>query len=81
MYLLFVPKGQRLEVRLERVGRVAIVRVHQTRTHAPLNPRRPNGALVVSGRSPADGDYRIEVAHATAADSEYLPYFLSVDVR
>lgn len=81
VYLLFVPKGQRLEVRLERVGRAAIVRVHQTRTHAPLSPRMPNGALVVSGRSPADGDYRIEVAHATAANSEYLPYFLSVDVR
>ncbi len=81
VYLLFVPKGQRLEVRLERVRRAAIVRVHQTRTHAPLNPRTPNGALVVSGRSPADGDYRIEVAHATAAHSEYVPYFLSVDVR
>ena len=81
VYLLFVPKGQRLEVRLERVGRAAIVRVHQTTTGAPLNPRMPNGALVVSGRSSADGDYRIEVAHAAAASSEYLPYFLSVDVR
>ena len=81
VYLLFVPKGQRLEVRLERVGRAAMVRVHHAGTRAPLNPRMPNGALVVSGRSPADSDYRIEVAHAAAADSSYLPYFLSVDVR
>jgi hypothetical protein len=80
-YLLFVPKGQRLEVRLERVGRAAAVRVHHASTRAPLNPRMPNGALVVAGRAPSDGDYRIEVAHSTAADASYLPYFLSVDVR
>jgi hypothetical protein len=81
LYLLFVPKGQRLEVRLERVGRAAIVRVHHAGTRAPLNPRTPNGALVVSGRAPSDGDYLIEIAHATAAESPYLPYFLSVDMR
>jgi hypothetical protein len=41
----------------------------------------PNGALVVSGRAPSDGDYRIEVARSSAGDSSYLPYFLSVDLR
>jgi hypothetical protein len=81
VYLLFVPKGRRLEVRLERVGRAAIARVQHAGTRAPLNPLMPNGALVVSGRAPSDGDYRIEVAHTTAADSSYLPYFLSVDLR
>jgi hypothetical protein len=81
-YMLFVPKGQLLEVRLERVGRAAIVQVTDARTGAPLNHRVARGALVVSGRAPSSGDYRIEVRHAAAAaEPDQLPYFLSVSVR
>jgi hypothetical protein len=77
-YLLFVPKGQFVEIRLERVGRAAVVRVTNARTSAPLNARSAAGSVVVSGRPTSDGEYRIEVQRTAAADGEPLPYLLSV---
>ena len=60
-YVLFVPKGMLLDVRLERVSGEAIVRVSNAATGAPLNPRVAQGALVVSGRAQTSADYRIDV--------------------
>ena len=60
-YIVFVPKGQLLDVRLERVRTEAVVQVADAATGAPLNPRTAQGALVVSGRAPASADYRIAV--------------------
>ncbi len=79
-YLLFVPKGAFVEVRLERVGRAAVMRVTSAQTRAPLNPRASQGALVVSGRAPADGEYRIEVERSAGGPAS-LPYMLSVTMR
>jgi len=79
-YLLFVPKGQLLDVRLERVRGEAVVRVANAATGAPLNPRVAQGALVVSGRAQAGADYRIDVQRTSVGDSA-LPYMLAVSIR
>ncbi len=79
-YIVFVPKGQLLDVRLERVRGEAIVRVADAATGAPLNPRTAQGALVVTGRAPASADYRIEVQRTSAGESA-LPYMLAVSMR
>lgn len=79
-YIVFVPKGQLLDVRLERVRGEALVRVASAETGAPLNQRGAQGALVVSGRAAAGGDYRIEVERTSAGDAD-LPYTLAVTMR
>jgi hypothetical protein len=60
IYLLWVPKGRVLEVRLTRVqGRAALLRVVHAKTGAPLNPRITGEARVVTGLAPESADYRI----------------------
>ena len=81
VYVVGISKGQLLEVRLERAGRGAIVRVTDAKTGAPLNARLPNGAPSVVGRAETAGDYRIEVHHTATSDAAALPYILSVSVR
>lgn len=82
LYMLWVPKGQLLEVRLERVpSGWAVVRVVHAGTGAPLNPRVPDGARVVSGRAPESADYRIDVRRIGAGETTPLPYILSVSLR
>ena len=78
---MFVPKGQLLDVRLERVGRVARARVDHVESRTPLNPRTPDGGLIVVGRSATGGDYRIEVVRTQSGGSDQLPYILSVALR
>ncbi len=82
-YVVFVPKGQLLDVRLERVRGEALVRVARADTGAPLNPRVARGALVVAGRAAADGDYRIDVERVerTSVGDADLPYTLAVSMR
>jgi hypothetical protein len=82
VYLLWVPKGRVLEVRLDRVqGRAALVRVVHAKTGAPFNPRLAGGARVVAGVAPESADYRIEVRRAEGADSAPLPYMVSLTLR
>ena len=79
-YVVFVPKGQLLDVRVERVRGEAMVRVSDAATGAPLNPRVARGALVVSGRAQTSSDYRI-VVQRTSTDEAPLPYMLVVRMR
>jgi hypothetical protein len=79
-YLVFVPQGQLLDVRLERVRGEAVVRVVNAATGASLNPRVARGALVVAGRAPSSADYRIEVQRTSAGELA-LPYKLAVSMR
>lgn len=78
-YVLFVPKGHLLDVRLERGRGEATVRVVNAATGALL-PSTATGAFISTGRAPVDGDYRIEVERTTA-DELALPYMLSVTIR
>ncbi len=81
VYLLFLPKGQFVDIRLLRVGRAAIVRAVDARTGHPLNPRVAAGGPVVTGRAPAPADYRIEVVREAGQASGPLPYILSISAR
>ena len=82
VYLLLVPKGRLLEVRLERVqGRAALLRVVHARTGAPLNPRIAGEARVVTGVASASADYRIEVRRGGGGDAAPLPYMLALTLR
>ena len=81
-YLLFVPKGRLLEVRLERVrGREALIRVVHSTTGAPLHPRTAGGARVVTGIATEGADYRIEVRRSESEDAEPLPYLVSLTLK
>jgi hypothetical protein len=82
VYMVWVPKGKLLEIRLNRVqGRAALIRVVHAETGAPLNPRIPGAARVVSGIATESGDYRIEVRHGEAQDAAPLPYTVSLSLR
>ena len=81
-YMLSVPKGRLLEVRLERIrGREALVRVVSATTGAPLNPRTAAGARVVAGIAREESDYRIEVRRGDTGDAAPLPYLLSLVLK
>ena len=80
VYVIGASKGQLLEVRLERAGRGAVVRVTNAKTGTPLNPRVPNGGPAVLGRTETAGDYRIEV-HRTGGEEGSTPYILSITAR
>ena len=78
-YLLFIPKGRRLEARLERVpGREALLHVVHAASGAPLNPRLASGARIVTGMPGEGADYRIEVRRTESADTSHLTYTLSL---
>jgi hypothetical protein len=82
VYLLFVPKGRLLEVRLERVrAREALVHVVHSATGAPLNPRTAGGARIVTGIPTEGADYRIEVRRSESNDAEPLPYMVSLVLK
>jgi hypothetical protein len=78
-FLVFVQKGQLLDVRLQRGRGEAVLRVVNAATGAPLESGA-KATFVVSGRVPTSADYRIEVRR-TAAGDEPLPYMLSVSVK
>ncbi len=81
-YLVRVPKGQRLEVRLERIpADSAIIQVVDAATGVPLNPRAPARARALSGRPLQDAEYRILVQRTAAGDPSPLLYTLSVSLR
>lgn len=80
-YLVFVPKGHTLGVRIERApAGTAIIRVTHARTGAPLNPKMVEGR-VVSGAAADGADYRIEVRRLADSDTSPLPYMLALTVR
>jgi len=81
-FIVWVNKGQRLEVRLERapVG-AAGVRVVHAGKGTPLNPAASDSARVVTGRALDAAEYRIEVRRLEAGDATPLPYMLAVSVR
>jgi hypothetical protein len=78
-YLVFVQKGQLLDVRLQRGRSEAVVHVVNAATEEPLAPRA-KATFVVTGRAPVTGDYRIDVQRTSQGDAP-LPYMLSVRVR
>jgi hypothetical protein len=81
-YLVSVPKGKLLEVRLERVQEgAAVIHVRHDRTRVPLDPKATDGARFVRGRATESADYRIDVERAESADSAPLPYVLSLTLR
>ena len=80
-YVVAVPKGMLLDVRLLRVGRAAAVRVNNAKTGEPLNPHAASGSAAVIGRAPVAGDYKIEVRRTKSPDSAPLPYILSIGVK
>ena len=80
-YLVFVPKGQTLGVRLERVPPgTAAIRVAHGRTGAPLNPKMAEGRFV-SGMAADGAEYRIEVRRLSCEDAAPVPYMLSLTLR
>jgi hypothetical protein len=80
--ILFLPKGKQAAIRLERVPvGTATIRVVHARAGVPLGTRVSADGRFVSGRAPADGDYRIEVQRTPGADEAYLPYMLSLSLR
>ena len=81
-WMLFLPKGTLASVRLERapVG-TAVIRVIHARTGMPLSARAAGDARFVSGRAPADADYRIDVQHTGNGEDAHIPYMLSVSFR
>ena len=82
VYVLWVPKGRVLEARLERVqGRAALLRVVHAGTGAPLNPRIPIEARVVTGVALESADYRIEVRRGEGGDPAPLPYMMALTLR
>ena len=78
-FLVFVQKGQLLDVRLQRGRGEAVVRVVNAATGAPL-ASGAKATFILSARAPASVDYRIDVERTTAGDAP-LPYMLSVTVR
>jgi hypothetical protein len=81
-YIVWIPKGKVLEVRLERIqNRVAVVRVNHAATGAPLNPRAADGARVITGQALESAEYRVDVERAESGDSAPVPYVLSLKLR
>jgi hypothetical protein len=78
-YVVFVQKGQLLDVRLQRGRSEAAVRVVNAATGAPLGAR-PQGAPVVTARAGTSAEYRIDVQRTTTDDAP-LPYMLAVTLR
>ena len=78
-YVVFVQKGQLLDVRLERGRNEAVLRVVNAATGAPLGARA-QGAPVVTGRVEASAEYRIDVQR-TSSDDAPLRYMLTVSIR
>lgn len=81
-FIVWVNKGQRLEVRLERapVGAAAL-RVMHAGKGTPFNPAASDRARVVAGRALDGAEYRIEVRRLEAGEAPPLPYLLSVSLR
>ena len=80
-YLVFVPKGQTLGVRLERVpAGTAVIRVAHARTGAPLNPKMVEGRFV-SGMVTEGAEYRIEVRRLAVDETAPVPYMLALTLR
>lgn len=81
-FVVWVNKGQRLEVRLERapVGTAAVSVVHAVKGTL-LNPGASDSARVVTGRALDGAEYRIEVRRLGAGEATPLPYMLAVSVR
>jgi hypothetical protein len=78
-YVVFVQRGQLLDVRLQRGRDEAIVRVVNAATGVPV-ASGAKAAFVVTARAAASADYRIEVQRTSSGDAP-LPYMLSVRVR
>jgi hypothetical protein len=78
-YLVYVPKGQLLDARLQRGRSEAALRVFNAATGAPLGAHL-NGAPVVTGRVEASAEYRIDVQRTSTGDAP-LPYILAVSIR
>jgi hypothetical protein len=78
-FLVFVQKGQLLDVRLQRGRGEAVVRVVNAATGAPL-ASGAKATFVVSGRVPDSVDYRIDIQRTSSGEAP-LPYLLSVSVR
>jgi hypothetical protein len=78
-YVVFVPKGQLLDVRLERGRNEAVLRVVNAGSGTPLNARAQDSPIV-TGRVDAGGEYRIDVLR-TSTDDIPVRYMLAVSVR
>jgi hypothetical protein len=81
-YVVWIPKGKVLEVRLERIqNRVAVLSVKHAATGAPLNPRAADGARVITGQALEGAEYRIDVERTESGESAPVPYVLSLKLR
>ena len=81
-FVVWVNRGQRLEVRLERVPMgVAAIKVVNAGTGRALNQSAAESARSVSGRVLEGADYRIEVRRLGTREPGSLPYVLSVSLR
>ena len=79
-YLVFVQKGQLLQVRLDRGRTEAVVEVVNADSGRRIGPEAGKG-VVVSDRVPESADYRISVRYTGPADAPPLPYVVSVSIR
>jgi hypothetical protein len=80
-YVIHVPKGQLLSVRLERVrAGEAVLRVVHVGSGEPLNPSAADEGRFVAGRALDSADYRIDVRR-NGGDAAPLPYMLAIGLR
>lgn len=78
VYVVFVPKGQLLQVRLDRGRTEAAIAIVNARTGARIPGA---GAGGFTGRVTESADYHITVRHTGPVDAPPLPYVLSVSIR
>jgi len=81
-YIVWAPKGELLEVRVDGVrGREIVARLVDDRNRAPIDARAGEGFRTWAGRVPASGDYRIEVVRLTKDGQRALRYVIVVRRR
>jgi hypothetical protein len=77
-YLVFVPKGQLLQVRLDRGRAEAVIEIANAATGRSV-PGATRGGF--ASRVADSADYRVTVRHTGPADAPPLPYVLSIAIR
>jgi hypothetical protein len=81
-YAVFVPKGQILEVRVDRVtGLAAVARVFDMKSGEAVDASAAEGARRWIGRPSSGADYRVDVVRLQQGEPEALAYTLVVTLR
>jgi hypothetical protein len=81
-YVVWAPKGQLIEVRIDGVrGRDIVARLLDQKGETPIDGRTGAGVRTWTGRVPASADYRIDVQRVTPTGDAALPYRLVVTLR